>query len=241
MRRRVIWVIVPLGWALSCGGRFDQTAAGDDDTAGVSSGQGGSAPARAGAPPQGGVVGKAGASNRAGSGAIGKAGSAAGGAYGTAGAYGAGGKAIGAGGKAIGGGVSTTGGFGQGGECACDPVACAPGYIEVPSPGSCCFHCEPDPLDCRTQRQRYLTMRTQMIEKYSTIGCSKNSDCTYYYEKNACGAQCGVPMALSVVQELSSYLDALAQMTCNAACPPSPTPPCDPIQPEPSCFKVWCE
>jgi hypothetical protein len=220
MRRRVGWLIVPFCWALACGGRFEKTTqqGDDDDVGGVSTGQGGSVQPNAGSVSLGGATGKGGAISRGGK-------KPTGGKAGTGGAVGTGGTTI-----------------GVGGGCACDPIACAPGYLIVPDPNGCCYHCEIDVKSCAVQREKYLAFRTMLIEKYSSIGCTSDADCSLFYEKNACGfSSCPVSLPNSMFQNLESNLDSYAQMLCNPACPPTPEPPCD-VEPPAVCFKGYrCE
>src|SRR5215216_1539580 len=42
MQRRITWVLLPLCWALACGGRFAETRGGDDDDTSPDQGSGGS-------------------------------------------------------------------------------------------------------------------------------------------------------------------------------------------------------
>jgi hypothetical protein len=227
MRRRVGWLLFPFCWALACGGRFEKvTADGDDDVGGTSTGQGGSVQSKAGSVSQGGSAGRGGTVGRAGSKSTG------GGGKGGASSKG------GAGGKATGGGVAVGGTFSQGGACACDAIACAPGYIEVPNPNGCCFHCELDPT-CDQQRKDYQAYRQQLLDKYSTYPCMVDSDCSIYYEKNNCGYSCGISIATATIQNLDSNLNSYAAMACNPGCI-VPVPPCEPTPP-PACFKGYCE
>ena len=62
MQGRLIRLLVPLCWALACGGRFAQSSAGDDDDDSPP-GQAGSAPSRSGSSNRGGSSGLSGAHN----------------------------------------------------------------------------------------------------------------------------------------------------------------------------------
>ena len=221
MRRRVGWLIVPFCWALACGGRFEKTTQqgdDDDDVGGVSTGQGGSVQPKAGSVSVGGATSKGGALSQGGKR------SGVGGTVGKAGAGGA---------------VGTSGSIGVGGGCACDPIACGPGYIIVPDPNGCCYHCEIDVKSCADQREKYLAFKNMLLEKYSSLTCSTDADCALFYDKNACGfSSCPVPIATLGIQSLQNNLDSYAQMLCNPACPPTPDPPCD-VEPPAICFKGY--
>ncbi len=208
---------------MACGGRFEQTAEGDGE-GGTSTGQGGSSQAKAGTT----AVGKGGASSSGGSQPIGKGGGAAGS------------KATGMGGTATGGISSTGGTFGSGGGCACDPIACAPGYLTVPNANGCCFHCELDLDSCEAQRQDYVMFREAILGKYGTLNCQTNADCGLYFENNACGTGCPVAVINTALREIPDVLDNYARMRCSQACPPQPRPDCGP-KVAPQCWKSYCE
>jgi hypothetical protein len=193
MRARA-WLFIPLGWAISCGGRYLETGETSYEVAGGTSSVGGSVSTQGGKS----------------SGSAGKAPGGKGGA--------------GAGGNAKGGTMNT----GVAGSCACDPIACAPGYSPVPNAGGCCFHCEVDLARCATARENHAQFRRQVIEKYSSLGCQVDSYCSLYYEMNQCGSFCGVAMPTRLLKELDAVLNADAEQNCWADCPPIPTPPCEP-------------
>ncbi len=210
MRRRIAWVIVPFCWALACGGRFQQTGDGDSD-GGTSTGQGGSAQPKAGTS----NTGRAGTTSSGGS------------------------KQTGVGGKASGTSGSSPTATAGAPVISCDPIACGPNYMPVPD-ATGCYHCELDINSCELQRQSYVVFRDQMLGKYGSINCQVDTDCSLYFEKNACGTGCGVALANVGRKELESSLDAYALMACPPACPPPPQVPCGPIA-SPHCWKGSCE
>jgi hypothetical protein len=141
-----------------------------------------------------------------------------------------------------------------GGGCACDAIACAPGFVQVPNPDGCCFRCVcnqmlcpglacatgyrletrsgqccsscvPDDV-CDRQRSQYQDLRKQLIDKYSSLGCMTANDCTVYYEKNQCQLGCGIVMPRAGVAFLDSNLQSYAQQNCTSNCA-QPEPPCD--------------
>jgi hypothetical protein len=195
-----------------------------------------------------------------------------GGRAGVGGTVATGGKATGgtfsSSGTSSGGAIPIAGTFSTGGGCACEPIACRPGYIIVPNPNGCCVHCESAcsnvacpgvacasgshlemlagqccPIciqdSCETQRASYQAFRQQLVDKYSTLGCMTNSDCTVYYEKNQCAVGCGIAMPSAALGNLDSNLQSYAQNSCNPNCM-NPIPPCD-ANPTPVCFHGLCE
>ncbi|MDF3064867.1 MAG: hypothetical protein K0R38_468 [Polyangiaceae bacterium] len=215
MGRWSAWVVVSLGWALACGGRLERGDDGDESL-------GGSRTAQGGAPTgQGGSV-------QAQSGSASRAGSPSAGGVGTAGTLGVGG-------------ATGAGGVGTGGGCACDPIACPPGYISVPSPSGCCTECQIDYQSCELQRENYTYYRKAVLFKYAPYECKTSSDCTNYYDKNECQLySCGEVLDAASWAAVDAELNAFARMNCNPACPPPPVPPCVP-PPIPTCFKGTCE
>jgi hypothetical protein len=125
-------------------------------------------------------------------------------------------------------GASAAGGAtGTGGAC-CQPIGCPSGYETVPDSKGCGCHCEIQPETCQAQRTTHRTFSSQVFAKYGTIGCQTGADCTAYYENNVCASSCGTPLATAVVKEVDALLNQHAEMTCDAACPPIPIPPCPP-------------
>jgi hypothetical protein len=96
---------------------------------------------------------------------------------------------------------------------------------------TCTFACVIDPAACDAGRQNYLAFRAQLVEKYGTLTCGVGDQCAVYYEQNTCASSCGLPVTMSALSDLASNLEGYAQMACNPACPPLPTPPCDPNLP----------
>jgi hypothetical protein len=172
-------------------------------------------------------------------------------------------------GTSAGGAVATAGAFSTGGRCACDPIfACPPGYLTVPNADGCCSHCEslcnnvmcpgiacasgshleqapgqccPNcvPDSCAVQQKSYQDFRQQLVDKYSSLGCMTNSDCTVYYEKNQCAVGCGIAMPSAALANLDGNLQSYAQNNCSPNCV-IPTPPCD-GNPTPICLHGLCE
>ncbi|RYZ01710.1 MAG: hypothetical protein EOO73_34585 [Myxococcales bacterium] len=211
MGRSLGWVFVWLCWSVACGGRFQR---GDED-----GGLGGTSTGQAGSGAQGGTSSLGAASSGGGSGPIG------GGAAQTAGTSSVGGVA--------------SGGFG--GACACDPIACAPGYISVPTPSGCCFQCELDHASCDRQRDDYAGYRKAVLFKYAPYKCAASTDCAIYYDKNECQVySCGALIDSASRPSIDAELNAFARATCNPACPAPPIPPCEPPS-TPTCFKGSCE
>lgn len=203
MRRRLVWLVIPLGWALACGGRYQRGSDDEGDVGGSSNAQGGSGPSRAGTQST--------------------AGSPVSGGAPTAGT------------SSVGGVASMPGG------CACDPVACAPGYTAVPTPGNCCFECVLDLQSCRDRRAMYASYRDAVVSKFFPYKCETSMDCTYYYDRNECQAfTCGYLVNHASLPAIDAELNAVARATCNPSCPTDPVPPC--VAPsEPVCFKGYCE
>lgn len=226
MRRRVTWLLVPLAWALACGGRFDRNGGDGDGDAGGSTGQGGSAPARAGAPSSPGNPGNPG---RGGTGQVGT-----GGAVSAAGALAVGGVSIGANGP---GGTYSMGEGGYG--CVQDPSICPPGYEIVWGDDGCGHGCYPSAKTCYQQQQDYAFFRQELINKYRALNCTSDADCSVYYEKNVCGSGCGISLSTQFLKDFDLNLNAYAQANCSPLCPRAPEPPCEPFIA--SCWKGYCE
>jgi hypothetical protein len=198
MRARGVWLLIPLSWAVSCGGRYVEPGEASYDVAGTTSTVGGSASTQAG---------KTGTSS-AGKASGGKGGTGASGSKGGSGAS------------------SGTGAVGVAGACACGPVACAPGYVAVPTEEACCFRCELDLTKCNAARADYARFRQELLDKYSSTYCQVPRDCGIYYESNACGSHCGIPVPTVVIKDLDTNLNTYAKQLCSEDCPPTPVPPC---------------
>ena len=221
-------------------GSYSGGEAGSRSIGGTATGTGGAS--------NGGKVGRGGAPSSAGSQAVG--GGVSVGGIATAGTFGV---------------AGTTS---SGGGCVCPIIQCAPGFNLVPDPNGCCFHCESqcervmcpgiacgpgshlEALDgqccptcvqdsCVAQRAAYTQFRDQVMEKYSSLGCKADSDCSYIYEKNNCALGCAMPVPARVTREVDELLRTYAQQNCDPNCM-LPSPPCVPAS-EPSCWKYWCE
>jgi hypothetical protein len=122
------------------------------------------------------------------------------------------------------------------GTCAM-PFCPIDSHLETP-PGQCCPICVPGSTDaCRKGQQTYFDIRKQMIEKYSSIGCKTNMDCTIVYETNRCIATCGTAFAVSIAQSAAQNLQSLADANCGSCLPPLP-PPC--VPPYAACINGRC-
>lgn len=236
MRLRVRHVLASVVLLGACGGRYSRVEGDDDGSGSSGSGSGGSG--QAGSRPGG----KAGQPSKGGSS------SGIGGATSSAGTTSSGGKA--------------------GCICPTVDIDCAPGFVPGPDPNGCCYTClpldcrnvacpgiacgsgsrleyPPDqccpicvPDDCNEQRRQYYEFRNQVLEKYNSIGCMIDSDCSLLYENNACSSSCGSPVPTQFVMDASFNLDSYAAMACST-CPPQPVPPCEPSLP-PGCFNGRC-
>jgi len=236
----------------ACGGRFVQTG---DEGGGADTGTGGG-------------TGSGATLNRGATSSMGAVGQGARGGSASVGGKAAMGGGASVGGKATGGTFGVAGMTSAGGSCACPAIDCAPGYVLVPNPNGCCAHCENacnyvmcpgiacasgyhlEQLsgqccascvldDCAAQRAAYRDFRQQLFDKYSTLGCMTDTDCSIYYEKNQCAIGCGSPIPSSAISNLDANLQSYAQLNCTPSCM-NPIPPCEaPIAP--SCFKSHCE
>jgi hypothetical protein len=226
----------------ACGGRLIERV--DDDGDGASS-AGGTASTGTGARPSG---------NGAATSSGGKA-------------TGTGGKATGVGGKTSGvAGTSSVGGGGP--VCPdipCPNIACGPNQARVPTSDGCCYYCQnvcpPCPGiacgsgshlemiagaccpicvqdSCDAQLKGYRQFSQQLYEKYSSLGCMVNADCTVYYEKNNCNVGCGVAMPVAAIGYLESNLQSYAQQSCSPNCMFG-TPGCAPSA-SPICVEGRC-
>jgi hypothetical protein len=222
----------------ACGGRLVDRS--DDDGDGATN-AGGTASTGTGAGPSGN-----GAATSSGGKAIGTGGMTTG----------TGGKATGIGGKTSGvaGAPSVGGGGSVCPDIPCKNIACGPNQARVPTPDGCCYSCQnvcpPCPAiacgsgshlevvpgaccptcvadSCEAQRQGYLQFSRQLYEKYSSLGCMVNADCTVYYEKNSCNLGCGVSVPVAALSNLDSNLQSYAQQSCSPNCM-SGTPLCEP-------------
>jgi hypothetical protein len=121
--------------------------------------------------------------------------------------------------------------------CGCPGIACAPGSQPIYPPDQCCPICSD--TNCDEQRRSYYGFRDQVVEKYNSLGCMQDSDCTIVYESNACASSCGTPMPWFYEKDFVVVLNEYAASTC-AACPPPPLQPC-PAPPPPACVAGRCQ
>lgn len=232
----LICLAVLVALPVACGGRFER---GEGDDGGGTSTSGGAGSNQGASSSTGAKPGKAGAASTGGS-------------------------------VAVGGGVSTTAGtgaVGTGGSCACPDFDCGPGFFPVPNPDGCCFHCEPFGMpcpgiacgpgshlehlpgqmcptcvadSCLEQRNSYEAFKSQLLEKYSSIGCMVHEDCTMWWEKNQCAVSCGIPIPVSALNNLESNLQSYAQQTCSPMCQVD-LQPCETGGGTPECVSGRCK
>ena len=120
----------------------------------------------------------------------------------------------------------------------CADVACSAGTHKETLPADCCASCVPDPPDpCLKGQQDYSALRTQMLDKYGSVGCKNSSDCTLVLEDNACAAVCNVPVPSSMVDTLQSNLRSSAATFCGG-CPTPTAAPCERMVP--ACMNGRC-
>ncbi|HEX2871262.1 MAG TPA: hypothetical protein VHP33_08400 [Polyangiaceae bacterium] len=139
------------------------------------------------------------------------------------------------------GGTSTagTGSAGTSPVCACDPIDCGPGYVEVPNDDGCCFHCERSVDACELQTEAYVAYRDELIARYSSFGCMQASDCLVFYIQNRCDDSCQLTVTgarRAVIDGLNNY----ATVSCNDTCFPYPKPDCG-VPPAAVCSNGRCE
>lgn len=120
---------------------------------------------------------------------------------------------------------------------ACPGIACGSGSQLIYPPDQCCPVC--GPTDCEAQRKGYFEFRSQVVEKYNSLGCMQDSDCAIIYESNACGSSCGTPMPWFYEKDFIVTLDGYASTSC-ASCPPTPIQPC-PAPPPVACINARCQ
>jgi hypothetical protein len=235
----LICLAVLVALPVACGGRFER---GEGDDGGGASTSGGSGANQGASSSTGAKPGKAGAASTGGT-------SIGGGVSTTAGSSSVGGGAI-----------------GTGGSCACPDIACGPGFYPVPNPNGCCDLCQPLPCpmmmtcppgshpelypglmcptcvadSCVEQRKSYEVFKSQLLEKYSSLGCMVNQDCTVWWEKNQCAVGCGIAIPASAFNNLESNLQSYAQQTCSPSCPVD-APPCEPNGSAPVCIQGRCQ
>jgi hypothetical protein len=127
----------------------------------------------------------------------------------------------------------------QPGACCpiCQPVPCT-GACVIPMcpsgthldnvPGMCCPTCVKDaPDSCTKGRQAYFDFRSQLLDKYNSIGCKTAKDCGLVYENNRCVSSCGTAFPISLADSAQQNLRTNAESNCST-CPATSTPPCVP-------------
>lgn len=107
----------------------------------------------------------------------------------------------------------------------CPGIACSSDSELVYPPDQCCPICQPR-AECDKGLEGYLALRWELLEKYSSTGCTKDADCSYFYEGNACNYGCFIPLPTAHVMNATANLDSYAKMAC-ASCPPQMVPACD--------------
>ncbi len=129
-------------------------------------------------------------------------------------------------------------------HCECNPmlcpgIACGSGFHLEMLAGECCASCVQDPNDCSKQQALYQDFKKQLVEKYSSYGCKTANDCTVYWDKNQCGAGCGVVMPTAAIPNLDTNLQSYAAQNCSPKCP-FVVPPCE-APAGPFCFNGRCQ
>jgi hypothetical protein len=155
-------------------------------------------------------------------------------------------------------------------DIPCPDIDCAPGYTRQPDPSGCCAVCVPldcrmvacpgiacgsgsqliyppdqccpicSPGNCEEQRNGYFVYRSAMLEKYNSLGCTYDTDCTLLYDSNACSTGCGgAPIPAAYEKELLVSLESFAAKICGG-CPPLPVAPCEPSLPA-ACVEGRCQ
>lgn len=120
----------------------------------------------------------------------------------------------------------------------CPGVACGSDSQLVYPPGQCCPVCSPG--TCQVQYNAYYAYRSELIEKYNSLGCMVDADCTLLYDANACTFGCsGAPIPAAYEKELLVSLQSFGDGLC-AGCPPLPIPPCEPSLPA-ACVQGRCQ
>ena len=120
----------------------------------------------------------------------------------------------------------------------CGDVVCGAGTHKETLPAACCPSCVLDPPDpCLMGQQDYSALRTQMEDKYGSVGCKNSSDCTLVLEDNACAAVCNVPVPGSMADTLQSNLRSSAATYCGG-CPKPAAVLCERMVP--ACMNGRC-
>jgi hypothetical protein len=138
-------------------------------------------------------------------------------------------------------GVGGTGGVLDASPCqvGCPDIGCAPGYVPVLEPGACCPVCQPDPANsCRQGQKAYAEFHAMIFEKYESVGCKMQMDCTVVIEKNRCVSGCGTVVPAQLARDFEDNLSAFADSSCST-CGPIPVPPC-PAPLFPDCLGGTC-
>jgi hypothetical protein len=108
----------------------------------------------------------------------------------------------------------------------CPGIACASGSHYEVLPGQCCGTCVPDPqMNCDVGKKEYTAQRTQLLDKFGSVFCSRDSECVVATEQNQCFSTCGVALPLVTAADWKSITTSTAEKLC-ASCKPMPTPPC---------------
>jgi len=124
--------------------------------------------------------------------------------------------------------------------CPCDPSVCPAGYHAELVNGACCPSCVQDPLSavCRSGQANYATTEQQVLEKYHSLSCKVDSDCTAVASVNRCTPGCdAIAVSSSASQLLLDTLNQMALMDCES-CPPPGDNLC--VAPTPRCYAGRC-
>ncbi len=120
----------------------------------------------------------------------------------------------------------------------CGAIFCEAGTHAETLLGECCAQCVTDPPNaCEEGQTSYASLRSQLIEKYSSVKCNNSAECEIVTENNACAWTCGNPIAITMVNNLKSNLDSNAAQQC-ASCAAPPPVMCEKMVP--ACFNGKC-
>jgi hypothetical protein len=107
----------------------------------------------------------------------------------------------------------------------CPLIGCPSGSHLETQPGQCCGRCVADAKSCAQGINEYEMSRQQLLDKYGSLYCKVDAECTVAPEINQCVARCGVPLAASAVSNWVGITSSLAATSC-ANCPRPFPPPC---------------
>jgi hypothetical protein len=124
----------------------------------------------------------------------------------------------------------------------CPQAQCGAGYhLENPD-GQCCSVCVPDAMTsaCQAQQMNYAALSSQITDKYRSLPCMTDADCTVVGLISSCNDVCEQFAVLrSVSDSMVSLLSQAATDSCGA-CPPPPVISCGNLS-SPHCYSGRCE